>query len=283
VESLAVLRDLISEILVFDDGSRVSVTQSLRGATDLPLRVLRGDDAPGPIVGRNRLMEAAKRSFVLLLDDDAAIVRREAIVSGIEVMRDDRRTGAVAFALAESDGAAWPAAMQPAPATTPCRVRAFIGFAHLLRRDLFLALGGYREVFEFYGEEKEYCLRLADAGYDVIFLPDARVAHIPDNAGRDQQRYLRQVARNDCLNTLLNDPAWRVAWMLPARYALYFRMRRAWRVRDRGGAWWLARSIARALPRVLRERRPVRSATLRRWAALGIQGEPYAPAKEVPG
>jgi GT2 family glycosyltransferase len=154
-------------------------------------------------------------------------------------------------------------------------VRAFIGFAHLLRRDVFLALGGYRELFEFYGEEKEYCLRLLDAGYDVVFLPDARVAHLLDRGGRDSRRYLRQVARNDCLNTLLNDPAWRVAWMLPARYALYFRMRRGWRVRDPWGAWWLARSIARALPDVARERRPVRRETLRRWASLGIEGERY--------
>jgi GT2 family glycosyltransferase len=278
VASLALVRDLVSELLVFDDGSRLPVAPALpAGLTDIPLRVLRNERAAGAAVGRNRMMEVATQPVALMLDDDAAIVSRDAIVSAIDVMRSDRRVGAVAFALAESDGSPWPAAMQPAPGSAPCRVRSFIGFAHLLRRDVFLALGGYRDLFEVNGEEKEYCLRLADAGYDVVFLPDARVAHIPDKAGRNQQQYLRQVARNDCFNTLLNDPAWRVAWMLPARYALYFRMRRGWRVRDRGGAWWLARSIVRALPRVIRERRPVRTATLRRWAALGVHGEPYAP------
>lgn len=275
VQSLAILGDLVSELLVFDDASKVPAQDALAGATGIPLHVMRADVSPGMIAGRNRLMEAATRPIVLLLDDDAAIISREAVVAGVQLMRDDRRVGAVGFALAEADGSPWPVSMQPAPGTVPCRVRAFIGFAHLLRRDVFLALGGYRELFEFYGEEKEYCLRLLDAGYDVVFLPDARVAHLLDRGGRDARRYLRQVARNDCLNTLLNDPAWRVAWMLPARYALYFRMRRGWRVRDPWGAWWLARSIARALPDVARERRPVRRETLRRWASLGIEGERY--------
>jgi hypothetical protein len=42
-------------------------------------------------------------------------------------------------------------------------VASFIGFAHLVRRDVFLALGGYREDFVYLGEEKEFCLRLLDA------------------------------------------------------------------------------------------------------------------------
>ena len=56
--------------------------------------------------------------------------------------------------------------------------------------------------------------------------------HEPDQAGRSQQRYLRYVTRNDCLNALYNEPLSRLAWLLPARFALYFRMRRAWNVDD---------------------------------------------------
>ena len=49
----------------------------------------------------------------------------------------------------------------------PCSrryVASFIGFAHLLRRDVFLRLGGYRESFVFYGEEKDYCVRALAGG-----------------------------------------------------------------------------------------------------------------------
>ena len=82
---------------------------------------------------------------------------------------------------------------------------------------MFLALGGYRESFVFYGEEKEYCLRLLDRGYRVVYLPDALVVHAQDAGGRTPQRYLRYVTRNDCLNALYNEPLWRAAWLVPAR------------------------------------------------------------------
>jgi GT2 family glycosyltransferase len=165
--------------------------------------------------------------------------------------------------------------MQPSPGDDPCVVPSFIGFAHLLRRDLFLRLGGYREAFVFYGEEKEFCLRLIDAGHATVYLPDALVSHLPDAATRSRTRYLRFVSRNDCLNALYNDPFARMLWMVPARFALYFRMRRGWKIDDPGGAWWIAREIVRLLPRVWRERRPVSRATLDRWRSLRAHPEPY--------
>ena len=164
---------------------------------------------------------------------------------------------AVAFAQAEADGRPWPAAMQPSRAANPSVIPSFIGFAHLLRRDLFLRLGGYREEFIYYGEEKDFCLRLLDAGYRTVYLPDALVSHIPDAAGRSRSRYLRYVVRNDCLNAFYNDPLPRVLWTLPARYLLYFRMRHGWRIPDPWGWLWVAREVLTYASRTREHRRPV--------------------------
>ncbi len=49
------------------------------------------------------------------------------------------------------------------------------------------------ESFEFYGEERDYCLRQIDAGYRTVYLPDYLVIHEPDPSGRSRQRYLRYV------------------------------------------------------------------------------------------
>jgi GT2 family glycosyltransferase len=165
--------------------------------------------------------------------------------------------------------------MQPAPAGEPVVVNNFIGFAHLVRRSAFLDLGGYREIFGYHGEEKELSLRLLDAGRSIVYLPDARIAHVSDPASRNVRAYLRLVSRNDCLNSLYNDPAERMIWMVPARLVLYFRMRRGWKIHDPGGAWWVVREIVRCLPRVWRDRRPVARATLKRWRALRAHPERY--------
>jgi len=70
--SIAVIRDLDPEVLVFDDAS-ASPAADHAAACPLPVRVMRDESAPGPVVGRNRLVEAAEGEFTLLLDDDTRI------------------------------------------------------------------------------------------------------------------------------------------------------------------------------------------------------------------
>lgn len=280
--SLGTVAHLDPEILVFDDGSRSDVAAQVR-AVRTDVRLIRDATAPGYIVGRNRLVREASGEFVLLMDDDARLIAARAIEDALGVLRDDGGIGAVAFAQAEADGSPWPAAMQPSVAHVPTVVPSFIGFAHLIRRDRFLALGGYRESFEFYGEEKEFCLRLLDAGLHTVYLPDALVAHVVDPNSRDRRRYLRFVARNDCFNSLLNDPLSRLLWMLPARFALYFRMRRGWQIRDPWGGFWLAREIAANLPAIWKDRHPVSRGTLAEWRVLKAAPRTYHAPVESGG
>lgn len=280
LESLDALRGLDFEVLVFDDGSEPPV--SAPAAAGMPgVRLLRDDASPGYIVGRNRLVRAASAPSVLLLDDDTRVFSREGIEQALGVLDRDPRVAAVAFAQAEADGSPWPAGMQPSPVAYSCIVPSFIGFAHLLRRELFLTLGGYRENFIYYGEEKDFCLRLLDAGYRTVYLPGALVGHITAPAGRSQTRYLRFVVRNDCLNAFYNDPFPRVLWTVPARYLLYFRMRRGWRIRDPWGWLWIARELASHISRAGFRRRPVSRATIRLWQGLRKAPMPY-PSTEAP-
>lgn len=265
--SLDTLRGLAPEILVFDDASDPPAAAAVRVGAP-PVRFIRDAGGPGYIVGRNRLVREASAASVLLLDDDTAILSRASIEQALRVLDRDARVGAVAFAQANADGTPWPAGMQPSPAGFACLVPSFIGFAHLLRRDVFLSIGGYREDFVFYGEEKDFCLRLLDRGYRTVYLPGALVAHLPDPSTRSRTRYLRFVVRNDCLNALDNDPFPRVLWTVPARYLLYFRMRRAWNIHDPWGWVWVARELASPLVRSFGRRRPVSRATIHAWRRL---------------
>lgn len=269
--SLSLIAELVSEVIVVDDSGESPAKHAVAAlphAIATNLRVLEQPGNQGPIVGRNTILRLASTEYVLLMDDDAYLIDRGAIVKALDTLERDPRVGAVACAQAEADGSPWPSHMQPCMSSSPCVVTAYIGFAHVVRRSVFQRLGGYRESFHFYGEEKDYCLRLLDSGYDVVYLPDALVAHVPDQAGRSSDRYLRYVIRNDCLSALYNEP-WPLALMtVPLRLRRYEVMRRNGGISDPGGLKWIVSELLRTLPDVCRNRTPVRWSSLRRWHRL---------------
>jgi GT2 family glycosyltransferase len=280
--SIALIDDLVTEVIVIDDASDSPVDPVLQQVPETIARKTRIIELPpglGYIVGRNRMMRLAANEAVLMLDDDAYLIDAEAVRQAYDVLRQHPDVGAVACAMAEADGSPWPAAMQPSPMEYRCYVPAYVGCAALLRRSAFVTLGGYQESVHFYGEEKDYCLRLLDAGYDVVYLPDARVAHVPDLAGRSQSRYLRYVIRNDCLSALYNEPLPMAIITAPIRLARYAAMHRHGDNDDPGGLRWIVGELIAAIPSVWRDRRAMRWASIRRWRHLRRTWPAFVPRR----
>lgn len=276
VRSLECLQALSPRIVVFDDASDAPAAPIVSDAapSGLDVSVIRDERHVGNIAGRNRLVREATTPYVLLLDDDAIVFSARPIERAIAVLDGDPDVAAIAFAQAEEDGRPWPERMQPGRGAEPARVASYIGFAHLIRRDVFLRLGGYRESFVFYGEEKDYCLRLLDAGLRTVYLPDALVGHVPDRGGRSHTRYARYAVRNDCLYALYNEP-WPLALLgLPLRLWRY-RSMAAGATAEAGGFRWILREIWKTLPEVRRARRAVSWSTIREWRRLSRTVVPY--------
>ena len=70
------------------------------------------------------------------------------------------------------------------------------GTAHAVRRDLFLALGGYREELGEMFEEVDFCLRMLNTGY-ATRLGRATPLHHYESAKRIQPRKVFHVWRNN--------------------------------------------------------------------------------------
>ncbi len=280
LRSLSAAADLVASVVVVDDGSVVPVEALVRRALGgdgggLPVVYHRRDAGEGVAAGRNTVARMARTPYVLNLDDDTRLLDGDALGEAVDVMDRDSSVGAVAFARAADDGFPWPEALQPGPGEHAVVVAAYLGFAHLLRRDLFLRLGGYRAELRVAGAEKEFCLRLLDSGYRVVYLPHARVAHLSDPAGRDVRRHLHHTVRGDVLASLWNDPLPVAAARVPLRLARWFPLRKGWNVDAPGGFRRLLAEVARAAPAALRSRTPVRWATLRRWRELRRSPRPY--------
>jgi GT2 family glycosyltransferase len=276
IRSLERLADFDPQVIVFDDGSDPPAAQTVADIKSrLSIRTVRDETGAAYIVGRNRMVEMTATPYVLLLDDDAVILDPAPIREALRVMDRDPSVAAVGFAQAEATGEPWPVTMQPGRAQVPALVPSYIGFAHLLRVDTFRTHGGYREMLIFYGEEKELCMRLWDAGSKVVYLPDALIAHVPDRAGRSDSRYVRFAIRNDCLFSILNEPLPLALISIPIRLRRYARMAKGIAGGDSGGFRWLLGDLWRVCPEAWRQRRPVSWRTVRYWRHLGRNVVPY--------
>jgi hypothetical protein len=81
---------------------------------------------------------------------------------------------------------------------------------------------------------------------------------------------------------LYNEPLGRAVWLVPARLAIYFRMRRAWKVDDPWGWVWVLRELWTNAGGVWRDRKPVSRQTLATWKRLCTAPEIYPVANPEP-
>ncbi|HEY5220190.1 MAG TPA: glycosyltransferase [Gemmatimonadaceae bacterium] len=279
IAALELLDDMLDDVIVVDDGSTEPLEGPVRAALSAhaqrKLRIIRFDPSRGLAAARSTCVYEASSPWVLNLDDDAVVLTAEPMRLALQTISADAGVFAIAFAQAQENGEPWPAGAQPAPVDYPCRVASFIGFAHLVRRDAFVALGGFREQLMINGEEREMCLRALDAGLGVVYLPQARVAHLADPAGRDVRHYLHLTVRNGVVSSIYDDPFALMCVRIPMRLVAYFRMRRGWNVTDPWGFWAVLRWIARDVRRAFAQRRPVRWSTIRRWRSLTRRAPAY--------
>jgi len=130
--------------------------------TSLPvLRLIRHEESRGLIVRRNEGARVARGDVIFSMDDDA-VFSSPFVVE--QTLRDfsHPRIGAVAIPYIEPHKAN--KEMQRAPTREDVWIAAsYIGTAHAVRRDVFLALGGYREHLVHQGEEGDFCLRMLAA------------------------------------------------------------------------------------------------------------------------
>lgn len=274
LRSLALVDAVVDSVVVYDDPREQPAGPAVAEATPAGMRisVITDHAGKGYICGRNLLVKSASTPYVLLLDDDTIVFAAAAIERAIALLDADPDVAAIAFAQAEADGSPWPEQMQAGRGDRPARVASFIGFAHMIRRDVFLRLGGYRESFVFYGEEKDYCLRLLDAGLRTVYLPDGLIGHVADRGGRSNTRYARHAVKNDCLFSLYNEPLPLILVSLPVRLWRYRRMASD---AEAGGFRWILRELWQTLPDVRRARRAVSWSTIFEWRKLVRQIVPY--------
>jgi GT2 family glycosyltransferase len=99
------------------------------------------------------------------------------------------------------------------------------GSAMLLRREAVMAIGGFDERFFMYGEEADLCLRLRQAGWSVLFAPDAEFVHVGEASSRQYADEMYQALMRSHLLVLAKHRGRAVAQRARRLVALAMRLR----------------------------------------------------------
>lgn len=253
------------EVLVIDDGSTDGTADAI-GREFPHVRVVRHEHCRGLVVRRNEASQLTTADVIVSIDDDATFPSARTVAQTLEEF-DDRRIGAIAIPYVEPRKG--PAVMQRAPASGSWVTDSFIGTAHAVRRDLFVSLGGYRDSLIHQGEERDFCIRLLQAGY-VVRLGSADPIHHHESTRRDYSRMDYYGRRNDVLFVWHYVPSADVPLHLAG--TLVNAVRSAWQARriSRMAAGTMA-GLANGLRRPL-DRQPVSRAVYRLHRRLKTGG-----------
>lgn len=171
------------EVVVVDNASDApqTVEPTLANGTPVTFVQLRRNEGAA---ARNRGACVAAGDWMLMLDDDS-----HPLGAGfLDVARDAPPDVAAIGAEIILPRGAREAGGLP---------EVIIGCGTLIRRDVFLELGGYDPAFQYYAEEYDLCARLIRAGVRITHDRRFRVLHEKSSTGRDMNNILHKLVRNN--------------------------------------------------------------------------------------
>jgi N-acetylglucosaminyl-diphospho-decaprenol L-rhamnosyltransferase len=232
--------DLEHEILVLDNASDDGSADAVR-AMEGEIRLIGLERREGKAANDSRLLREARGEFCLLLNEDSEL-QPGAVPALIGALRADPRAAVAGAQLLSPEGRPVPCAWRLPSVGTAMAGAVFLhrrltvesggdatrpvgwvqSSAMLVRREAARAVGGFDDGFFVYSDETDFCKRLSDAGWRILYVPSARAIHhdqmAQDDAGaerriveyhRGRDRYLRKhlgAARAALLRPLLALP-----------------------------------------------------------------------------
>jgi N-acetylglucosaminyl-diphospho-decaprenol L-rhamnosyltransferase len=213
LETLQRLRGLpgAPPVVVADNGSADGTPDAV-GEQFGDVKVLALGENRGA-AARTAGVRALRTPYIAFSDDDSWWAP-DALTCAVEVLDAHPRLGLLAARVLVGPGerldptcAAMAASPLGAGGALPGRgVLGFVACGAIVRREAFLAAGGFDERYGVGGEERRLALDLAALGWGLAYVPDVVAHHHPDATAPRRGRLRRQV-RNDLWSAWLRRPS----------------------------------------------------------------------------
>jgi N-acetylglucosaminyl-diphospho-decaprenol L-rhamnosyltransferase len=215
--------DLEHEVLVLDNASEDGSAAAIRGL-DREIRLIAQEHRAGKAENDSRLLREARGTYCLLLNEDSEL-QPGAVAALLGALHETRHAAIAGAQLLSPDGRPVPCAWRLPNLETALAGAVFLhrrltvesggtgtrevgwvqSSAMLVRRDAAEEVGWLDPAFFVYSDETDFCKRLGDAGWRILFVPAARAVHhdqmASDASGaerrivefhRNRDRYLRK-------------------------------------------------------------------------------------------
>jgi GT2 family glycosyltransferase len=250
------------KVSVIDDGSQDGTEKLTQRFPSVEW--IRLPTSCGYVAARNRWIRDADADYFIGLDDDAWFVSGDEIRLSVAAMTANPNIAAIAFDILSPDRP------QQRSRSGITRVSSFIGCGHMLRLSAVRKVGGYEPNPGSYGgEEKDLCLRLLDAGYEIVRLNGVHVWHDKTQVARELPAQHCSGVCNDLVMTVRRTPGYLLPLAMIAKFYrhLIFAVRKGLTKPALAGFELFFRS----LPEAWRSRKPVKASTLRVFMKLRAQ------------
>lgn len=255
------------EVIVVDNCSEVPVSEALREFDNI--KIIRLDENVG-VAGRNKGILEAASDYIVTLDDDVFGITREGLLKIVHEFESHPILSALNFKVIDD--------------VTEKQInwchhrkidewgdRSFQTYeisegAVALRRSATLKSGLYPEYFFISHEGPDLAIRMMNAGYEVIYLPDVTVRHAHAVEGRPSWRRYYYDSRN-------------VIWLAIRCYPFSLACKRlfidlsallVYSVRDGFFIYWLKGILdaIKGVPKVIKDRSQISNETMQRYRRL---------------
>jgi len=223
---------------------------------------------------RNVGFARATGEIVISLDDDVVPLTSDMLARVRRAFADYRLMGALSFAVVRADDGTtcnWCHPRDPEQwSRRAFRTAYFPAGAVAFRRSVLEEVGYYPARFFMCGQEDDLALRVLAGGHEIWYEPGIVVSHSFSGVSRAPWRRDYFELRNSI---------WMAARLFPVAVAIPFTLKRAALLSvdaaRSGHGRWAARAVrdaAKAMPDVLRERKPIPLAELMRIRRLRSEG-----------